>query len=490
MTTVQSIDPVRSGVTDDWSEPTSSEAKRPNLFLGGATLVIMAVGMAFSLWWPTLVRHHSSYWAVPNDIWSAVRAAHFVQWGGLSYVYSYHSALLTLPGFEIILAPVAALCSALGLSESSITLFLVKPQAWLLIGPFCLATAGVAVFALDALARQFKIARGTRRLLTASVVVAIWPTIAYWGHPEDVIGLGLAIYALLAVSNRRPTLGAWLFGAAIAMQLYLVLLVPIFLGVMGIRKGVPFLARAALLPGFLLVAVLVPDFHDALWTLTKQPAFPSILHPTPWVLLAPHISRLEVSSGPVHFIAVAAAVGIGFLARRWRSDWATIFWLASLACGIRCLFEPAMIPYYVMPTVALAFVVGAKRGRTRCFLTVAAGLGLIVMTYSHSNIWTYWFEMVGLMTAMLWCARPPAPGLNGGIINGTQLSMALADTFSHVAWSIPEEIGTRREDLALVSPHGQSPSIAEVLTGWNRASFETSDTDDAAIGGQGSGHER
>jgi hypothetical protein len=473
MTIIGSIEPVCSAVSDDGPEPTLRVAKRPNLFLVGATFVIMVVGMAFSFWWPALVRHHSSYWAIPNDIWSAVRAAHFVQWGGLSYVYSYHSALLTLPGFEIILAPVAALCSALGLSESSVTVFLVKPQAWLLIGPFCLATAGVALFALDALARRFEISLGTRRCLIVASAVAIWPTIAYWGHPEDVIGLGLAIYALLALANGRPTLAAWLFGAAIAMQLYVILLIPIFLGVMGIRKGLPFLARAAVLPGFLLVAVLVPDFHDALWTLTKQPAFPSILHPTPWVLLAPHISRLEVSSGPVHFIALAAAVGIGFLARRWRSDWATIFWLASIACGIRCLFEPAMIPYYVMPTVALAFVVGAKRGRFRFSLTLAAGVGLIVMTYSHSNMWTYWFEMVGLMIAMLWSARPPALGVDGAHFNRTQVSIEVGDAYSHVEWPICSEIDTLRENIALVRPHCLSPSIAEVPTGWSRVRPET-----------------
>jgi uncharacterized membrane protein YozB (DUF420 family) len=370
------------------------------------------MGMAFTLWWPALVRHHSSYWLTPSDIWSAVRAAHFVQWGGLSYVYSYHSTLLTLPGFNVLLAPIVTLCSALGLSESSVTVYLPKPEAWLLVGPFCLAASGVGIFALDALTRRLGVGRTTRRYLTAAGVVALWPSIVMWGHPEDVLALGFAIYAMLALSNGRFTLAGWLLGAAIAMQLYVVLLVPIVLGVIGIRKGIALLARAAIFPGFLLVAVLVPDFHAALWVLTKQPGFPAILHPTPWVLLAPHINRFEVSSGPVHFVALVAAASIGFAARRRRGDWASIFWLAAIATGIRCLFEPVMVPYYVMPAVVLAFAAGATRSRIRGCLTLAAGLGLTVMAFSHSNMWTYWFEMAGLMTAMFLLARPPVPAMD------------------------------------------------------------------------------
>ena len=261
MTTKELITTVEDVVTDPAHVTRIDESRRPTLWLVGATLVFMAIGMAFSFWWPAVVRHHSYYWFIPNDIWSAVRGAHFVQWGGLSYVYSYHSALLTLPGYEILLAPVATLCSVFGLSESSLSIFLTKPDSWLLIGPFCLATAAVTVFALDALARRFGISRPSRRFLTVGELVALWPTISYWGHPEDVVALGLVIYAFLALSDDRTALAGWLLGAALAMQLYVILLIPIFLGVLGLRKGAALLARAAVLPGFLLVAVLVPDFH-------------------------------------------------------------------------------------------------------------------------------------------------------------------------------------------------------------------------------------
>ena len=370
------------------------------------TLVFISTGMAYSLWWPDIVRHTPYYWADPSDIWSSVRAAHFVQWGGLSYVYSYHSSLLTLPGFDILLAPVAAICSALKLSESSPIIPLYKPQAWLVIGPYCLAFSGLVLFGADALARSLSISRGRRRVLVIACVAAVWPAVAMWGHPEDAVALGLAAYALLALSRDRMVLAGWLLGGAIAMQLFVVLIVPVFIGIAGLRKATAMLMRAAVLPGFLLVAVLVPDFHDAVWTLTHQPGYPSILHPTPWMGLAPRINRLEVSSGPVHFFALAMSIGLGFLARRWRASWPTIVWLAAVSLAVRCVFEPVMVPYYVMPPVVLALVVGAARGRLRWSLTLAAGLGVTVMTFSHASEWTYWCEMTALLIAMFVLARP------------------------------------------------------------------------------------
>jgi hypothetical protein len=379
---------------------------RPTAWLIGITLLSVFAGMAYSLWWPAVIRHNSLYWVTPDDLWSTVRAAHFIQWGGLSYVYSYHSALLTLPGFEILLAPVVTLCSALGLTESSVSLFLQKPQAWLLVGPFCLAFIGVVLFAVDALARRLEVDSRTRRILTVAGAVAVWPTIGYWGHPEDVAAIGLAIYALLALSKGRLALAGWLLGAALAMQLYVLFLIPLVVAVIGIRKGTALMARAAVLPGFLLIGVLVPDFHNAWWALTNQPNFPTVSHPTPWVLIAHHITPTEISAGPIRVIAFAGAIGLGFLARRWRSDWRMIFWLAAVACGIRCLFEPVIVPYYVMPAVAIAFVVGATRRRTRWMATLASGIGLTIMTFSHSSMWTYWFEMTGLMSVMFLCARP------------------------------------------------------------------------------------
>jgi hypothetical protein len=392
-------------------------------------MAFVVTGMAYTFWWPLLVRHNRTYWLTPGDIWPTLRLAHFVQWGDLSYVYLFNYPIVTLPGFNVLLAPFAALSAALNLTEMAPGGFPFKPEAWLLIGPFCFAVAGVGLFACDALARRIGAGVTARRILLVAEAAAFWPAVVMWGHPEDVLALGLALYALSALSDDRPILAGWLLGFALSMQLFVVLLVPIFIGVTGIRKAKDLLLRAIVIPGFLLVAVLAPDFHDAFLRLTKQPGYPTILHPTPWIHLAPHISRIEVSSGPVHLLTVVVAVGMGFLAHRWRHDWPSIFWLMAVAAGIRSFFEPVMAPYYVMPAVAIAFGVGAARGRVRSILTLASGLGLTVMTFSHSNEWTYWLEMVGLMGAMFFSARPPTPELTeaeSGGVDGPDGAMSTA----------------------------------------------------------------
>jgi hypothetical protein len=81
-------------------------------------------------------------------------------------------------------------------------------------------------------------------------------------------------------------------------------------------------------------------------------------------------------------------------------------WLAAAALGTRCLFEPVMVPYYIVPMLALALVAGSSRGWTRWLLACGAGLGLTIMVDSHSSVWTYWFEMSGFIAAFLGLTWP------------------------------------------------------------------------------------
>jgi hypothetical protein len=378
------------------------EAMAPAL----VTLLVVTTGMAYSLWWPSVGRHQGWYWLIPGDIWLEVRDAHYVGWGGLSFVYSAHTALVTLPGFSVVMWPVVTLCSALGFSESSPFLQLTKPEAWLLIGPFTFAMVGVALFSLNALARRLAVPNHFRYFLILVESVGLWSTVVIWGHPEDVVALGFATYALVFLLDRRWTGAGWLFGIAIAMQLYVIALVPIVIALVGWRKVGALLARSAVVPGFFLVAVLVPNFHRSISALLNQPNYPTANFPTPWVLLAPKISKYAVAAGTGRIIGFAVAVALAVPAYRWRGNPAAIVWLAAAALGARCLFESVMDPYYVMPAVALALVAGATRGPIRGTLTFAAGIGLTVMVFSHPGMWAYWFEMAGLTGAMLGFAWP------------------------------------------------------------------------------------
>ena len=379
-------------------------------WLAALTAVVVLTGMAYSLWWPAVVRHQSFYWATPGDMWFSVRTAHWIGWGSLSFVYSnQRSALVTLPGFELLLTPVVVLSSALHLSEQAPGIIGPgKPTEWLLVGPLSLACAGLPLFAIDALARRLGILGRPRRILSAAVAAALWPGIAIWGHPEDALALGLVVYALLGILDGRWTAAGWLLGAALAMQLLVVVLVPLFIGLVGWRQASAVLARGAVLPGFLLVAVLVPDFHAAYYVLAHQPSDPTPNHVTPWLALAPKLAHDQVSGGLGRLLNGVVAVGAGVPAYRWRRDVWRIVWLAALVLAARTLFEPVMVPYYVMPGLALSLVAG-RRHTLRWLGVCVAGAGLTVMTFTHHGRWEYWLALTGLTAAMLTLAWPVQP---------------------------------------------------------------------------------
>jgi hypothetical protein len=372
------------------------------------TVAVVLSGMAYSLWWAAAVRHASWYWITPADIWYSVRTSHWIEWGSLSFVYSNpRSELITLPGFEVLFTPFVLLGSALGLSENAPGLFPnVHPLAWLLIGPISLASAGVALFALDRLAGRMGVGMGKRRLLTVFEAGALWPGLAMSGHPEDVLALGLAALALSMLLDDRKTVAGWLLGGAIAMQLWVLLLLPAFVAFVGLRKAAALLARAVILPGFLFLAVAVPDFHDAMRTLLQQPAFPSVNHATPWVMLSPTLLHGMVAGGPARSIAIVVALAVGVIARIWRHDPARVIWLIAVALGARCVFDAVIVPYYVMPTVALALAAASIAPPARFALTAIAGAGLTVMTFTHHGMWEYWLMMTALVVTMLVVAWP------------------------------------------------------------------------------------
>jgi hypothetical protein len=368
------------------------------------TLVVIASGMAYSIWWPPAVRHRSFYWLTPGDTWYMVRTAHWISWGSLSYVYSnYRSELIALPGFHLLLAPVVMLSSALHLSEIAPGIpGPLRPTEWLLVGPFTLAMAGVLLFSLDALARRLRIVARWRRILTVAEAAAVWPTIAIWGHPEDALAIGLLVYALLMAFDRRWTAAGWLLGAALAMQLLVVMVIPVFIGMLGWRRSLSLLARAAIPPGFLFIAVAVPDFHNAAWALWHQPAVPIANHATPWLAWSPSLGHGLVSGGPGRLLGAAVAIVAGFIAFRRRENLWQVVWLAAAALAARTIFESVMVPYYVMPGLVLALVAGARAGRsTRWLGSCIAGAGLTVVTFTHHGRWEYWLAMSALTVAVL-----------------------------------------------------------------------------------------
>src|ERR1700689_4768484 len=92
------------------------------------TVAFVVTGMAYSLFWAPVVQHHP-YWLTPGDLWATYRGAHYIGWGYLGGVYGAGTSLVTLPGILVVLAPLAMLTGAFGLTES-FPRFVLHPTAW------------------------------------------------------------------------------------------------------------------------------------------------------------------------------------------------------------------------------------------------------------------------------------------------------------------------------------------------------------------------
>ncbi len=205
------------------------------------TGAFVLLGMTYSLLWAPVVRHHP-YWVEPGDLWSTYRAAHYVGWGDLGGVYGAGAGLVTLPGILLLLAPVAMLTGSLGLSES-FPKFLVHPSAWLILGPYEMLLSAITLFACDALAERLGASRGRRAVLCVAEAVVLWNVAVMWGHPEDAVALGLALYALVFALDGRWTGAGWLFGAAMVTQPLVLLMFPVMVAFGGRNRILGFSVR-------------------------------------------------------------------------------------------------------------------------------------------------------------------------------------------------------------------------------------------------------
>ena len=210
-------------------------------------------------------------------------------------------------------------------------------------------------------------ARGRRVALCVAEAAVLWNVSVVWGHPEDAVAVGLALYALLFALDGRWTGAGWLFGAAMATQPLILLMFPVLLALASRREIVGFVARSILPAVALLVTPLISQFHATTHALLDQPNYPGVDHATPWTALAPVISGKGTRShrcrrpwttwSPSLWPAV-----VGWRARRWRHDPDLIVWAAAVALALRCLTESVMVDFYVWPTLAVGLVV-AWHGR-------------------------------------------------------------------------------------------------------------------------------
>ncbi len=403
-------------------------------------LAIIISGMAFSIFWNRLF-YDSTNWYTPGDLWSTFRAAQYVSWGGESQIYNNPAAFQTFPGIAFILAPLAKLASIFHLSSGFPT-SLPQPTAWWILGPVELALGASLLFPLDTLARKLDVPLLRRVVLLTLESALIWPSVVLWGHPEDALSLTLALYGLMATAN-----GTWrrvgiYFGLAIAIQPLVVLLVPIVAAIVPMKRW-PLPSFIMIAPAaFLLLPPLLQEWGPTTRILLRQPNFTAVNHPTPWASVAPvlnpahvqifpmlkhlkladgHHRAVEVlmtsntlpvvAAGPGRILAVLIALLIGAFVKVRRPSWPQVIWLATLALSLRCVFEPVMVPYYLLPGLALALVVASLNPARSFALAAIAAAACTWLSYLHVGPWVYYLAMTVPLAVTLITSWPRSPAV-------------------------------------------------------------------------------
>jgi hypothetical protein len=384
-----------------------------------ATLVLIAIGMASTIWWGPAILHKTT-WSLPDDLWSTLVAARRVYHLNLAGLYSQGTGLISFPGTAVILVPAVALISAFGLSLGTPGAANPHPAAWLIAGPYMIALSAVALFAADALAEHLGVSWPRRALLSAAEGAALWGVSVQWGHPEDAVAVGLLLYAVLALAQDRPARAGWLIGAAVAIQPLVLIVLPMLVMVVGLRRIPGFLARAAAPGAVLLGVAAAANWNATFHAVTSQPNWPSVDKPTPWLLaraLAPQLSDGSVAAGPLRVIAIAVACCLALAAgRRWRTaaDAAAlrrpvvpdVLWWVAFALALRVGFEPVMVAYYVWPALAVALITAAATWPRLLVATTTSALVTFGSQVSWRGYLTWWAPVIALLAATLIAGRP------------------------------------------------------------------------------------
>ncbi len=369
-----------------------------------ATFVVAS--MAYSLWWEPVL-HHVHVWLIPGDVWSTFRAAHWVGWGDLRGVYGRDTQLVTLPGIAVLLAPVAMLSGAFGLSESITPVLLAHPTSWLILGPAVLALGSSCLVAFDAMAEELGVGHRLRVVLCWMEAAVIFQVLTIWGHPEDTLALALALYTLLAAFRGRWSASGWLWGAAVVVQPLVLLMFPLAFSRTPRGQRLRVCLYGAIPTVVLLAPPLLSEWRATSKVILHQANFPKLDHATPWLALAPRLTGNSVGAGPGRMLAVLAAVGLGLVACRRRPSVVGLLWMCALALSLRCAFESVMVSFYLGPPLALIVVVAAARDRTTWLVgSFMTAMVATVVAFHRFSEWGYWTPMVALLAIGLACAWP------------------------------------------------------------------------------------
>ena len=387
-----------------------------------AMVGLIIVGMVNSTWGVHVLG--KSAWALPDDLWATMTAAQRLLHLQLSGLYTPPTGLVSFPGTALIMVPVVALMDIARISLHAQSASNPQPVSWVFAGPYQMGIACLALFAADALAERLRASTGRRGLLALAGAVAVWSVSARWGHPEDAVAVGLLLYGILSLDEGHRARAGWLTGAALLVQPLVVLALPVILvavyaGGGGRLRGLPGFCVRMVLPSVVAVGIAaVANWHATVNSLTKQPNFPAIDHPTPWTSLSPHLGNGAVAAGPGRLLAIGCACACGvayaFLRARQPDALPWLLWWVAVSLALRCVFESVMVAYYLWPALQVAMIVAAQR----LYRLILTSLLVCAVTFGSQAAsrgpWLWWSLMTAGLAAVLVCAwnvRPATAGV-------------------------------------------------------------------------------
>ena len=371
---------------------------RRSLFSTCTALVFLAVSYVVSFYLPLYLWHKNS-WLYPVDLYATLRDAHMILWGGYSVIYSIGSGLIAPPLGALSLTPLAFLIDVFKLFEP-FPFSMPFPSAW----PVSLAYLGLyqAAWAYSVITFYEKYCGIGKGAYVFSFIVSLCGAYLLfpWGHPEDIVALLLCVSIFILIDDGKIVKASYLTGLALGFQPFaLLFLIPLWIiKAPNISSLLRSSMRIAIIPVTLYVPILIADSKSTLQVLLHQPNFPKVDHLTIVGRLA-QISSGAVPAGPFRGVMIALAVVVGVWGRRYFAkrtpDWRAVFFVCVFSLSLRIIFEPVMVPYYVVAFGVLGMFLAPSQLRLKIvYMGVTVSLFVLILAASSMRLVALQYSLI------------------------------------------------------------------------------------------------
>lgn len=428
--------PGSSGSTPTDEQPASSPTTDAHPWRATVLLTLSLIVGTFV--WTMLVNPaiaHVRSWMIAGDAWPPLSASRFVATGAYPYLYEADSTWVAGPVLPILLAPIAAIQDALGMTSrvlggygffvngktvwigssapgSRLTVSDVpRPSVWWLYATYSMALAIPLLVAVRRTAAHVVgFVRGRLPAATQIVVTGLGLLVAaaYYMHIEDALAVALLLFALLAGCNGKRRAAGVMIGIAIATKQWAAL------GALPLIFSTPARERRSLLLpaiGIPLVLYGVPlaiDPTHAIRALFRAGSAPWLGHAAPWISDARATRVVGATEGRLVWLGLAVAVAC--FARR-RPDLDRLLAAQAVIFGSRLLIESVVYSYYLLPVIVFVVLLEVAQRRSVLRTTIAGTAAMAWYWVPPPHVW-WWFVELAFVIALVWPAlRVVATGI-------------------------------------------------------------------------------